>query len=120
MVTELGDDSLFVPKEALCLMVVSHLSAFKVPIGYFLIHELGGVKGSNLVLQGLTKLHSVWVSIVSLTIDAAAPTVAMMKKLGCSLDPDNIKSYFIHPATGKPVRNSFGDLKKSFLMEKVI
>ena len=123
MGTELDDDSLPVAKEALTFMVVSHTSAFKVPIGYFLIDGLGSAERSNLVLKALSKLHSVGVNIVSLTFNGSAPNVGMLKHLGCNLDPSNIKSYFSHPATGKPVcifmdpchmfklvRNAFGDL----------
>lgn len=64
-------------------------------------------------------------NVVSLTFDDAIPNLAMMKNLGCNLDPENIRSYFAHPVTGKPVcvfldpchmfklvRNSLGDLGK--------
>lgn len=123
MGTELDDDCLPVAKEALTLMVVSHKSAFKVPVGYFLINGLGGIERSNLVLQALSELHSVGVNIVSLTCDGSAPNLSMLTHLGCSLQPHNIKSHFSHPSTGKPVcalldpchmfklvRNSLGNL----------
>jgi len=92
-----------------------------------LIDGLGSVERSNLVLQALCKLHSVGVNIVSLTFDGSAPNLGMLKNLGCSLEPDNIKSHFSHPSSGQPlcvfldpchmfklIRNSFGDLGKFF------
>ena len=125
MGTQLNDDCLPEAKEALTFMVVSHRSAFKVPVGYFLIDGLGSIERSNLVLQALSKLHSFGVNIVSLTCDGSAPNVSMLRNLGCSLEPHDIKSHFHHPSTGKPVcifldachmfklvRNSFGDLGK--------
>lgn len=109
-------------------VVVCHTFAFKVPVGYFLIDGLGGTERGNLVLQVLTKFHSVGVNIVSLTFDGATPNVSVVKNFSCNLDPDNVKLYFNHPASGKPVcvsldschmfklvRNSYSDLK-SLLM----
>ena len=71
MGTELDDDCLPVAKEALTFMVVSHRSSLKVPVGYFLIDGLGSTERSEIVLQALSKLHSVGVNIVSLTCDGS-------------------------------------------------
>ena len=49
--TELDGDCLPVAKAALTLMVVPHRSAFKVPVGYFLIDGLGSIERSQIVLQ---------------------------------------------------------------------
>lgn len=101
------------------------MSHFKLPIGYFLIDGLGSVERSKIVLQSLSKLHEVGVKIVSLTFDGSAPNLGMLRNLGCSFEPDNIKSHFSHPCTGQPVcvfldschtlkliKNVLGDLAK--------
>ena len=97
MGTELDDDCLPVAKEALTLMVVSHKSSFKVPIGYFLIDGLGSIERSNLVMQALSKLHSVGVNIVSLTCDGSPPNVSMITHLGCNLEPHYISHTSVIP-----------------------
>jgi hypothetical protein len=124
MGTELNDDSLPVAKEALVFMVVALNCSWKMQVGYFLIDGLPAIERKNLISQCLQKLHSVGVSVESLTFDGAASNIAMVKQLGCDLDVNNMKSYFNHPVTELPVRvfldpyhmlklvrNSLGDMK---------
>ena len=124
MGTELDDDQLPVAKEALTFMAVALDGSFKLPVGYFLIAGLGASERSSLVQQCIDKLHSVGVTVVSLTLDGAAANMSMLTMFGCSFQYDNIKSTFSHPLTSKEigvfldpchmlklVRNSFADKK---------
>lgn len=104
-------------------MVVSHKSSYELPIGCFSISGFGSNERSNLVLQALEKLHSVGIKVISLTFDGAATNLGMEKILGCSMKPNNLKSYFYHSCTNeqvcifldpchmfKLIRNALGDL----------
>jgi len=101
-------------------------TAFKVPVGYFLIDGLGGTERANLVHQFLSKLHEVGITVISLTFDGSAANLAMANHLGCKLDvltyefvtsfkhplADYNVSLFLDPCHMlKLVRNTLGDKK---------
>lgn len=126
MGTELDNDtdSLPVAREALTFMIVSVNDSWKLPVGYFLTAGLGAREKGNLVEQCLTMLHSVGVTVISLTCDGASTNLSMIKNLGCTFEFDTVESAFPHPVTKKPVcifldpchmlklvRNCFGDKK---------
>lgn len=103
MGTQLDSDTLPIAKNALTCMVVAVNDHWKLPVGYFLIDGLNGTERSNLVLKCLEKLAAVGIDVISLTFDGAGCNVAMVKKLGCKLDPNDLKTFFLHPVTGKPI-----------------
>lgn len=103
MGTQLDSDILPVAKNALTFMVVAVNDHWKLPVGYFLIDGLNGTERSNLVLKCLEKLDAVGVNVISMTFDGASCNVAMAKNLGCKLDPNDLKTFFLHPVTCKPI-----------------
>lgn len=89
--------------DALVFLVVPINSRFKVPIGYFLISGMKGEQKATLVLQAISMCHDVKVNIVAVTFDGCPANLTMAKKLGCNLDPKNLKTAFKHPETGANV-----------------
>ena len=79
-------------------MLVCLNSNWKVPCGYFLINGMTGDERANIINQCLLKLHDVGVSVVSVTCDGPSCNFSMMKALGLTLEPQNMKSWFLHPA----------------------
>lgn len=98
MGSEIGDDSLPMAKEALMFMVASVNGTWKLPVGYFLIADLGPAERANFVKQCLTKLYYAGVTVASLTSN-----ITMINNLGCTFEFDTIESAFKHLVTEKPV-----------------
>ena len=78
MGTEFDDDSLPIAKEALTFMIVSVNGSWRPPIDYLFIAGLGAKERGNLVQQCLTKLHSVGVTVTSLTFDGVSSNLSMI------------------------------------------
>jgi len=95
---KLEDDSNPIATEALVFMVVAVNSNWKLPVGYFLVAGLSGTDRANLVRQCLMKLYDVGIHVTSLTCDGPSCHFSMMKELGASLDPFQLKPYFMHPS----------------------
>ena len=91
-------DSVPVASEALVLMLVAMNSNWKIPCGYFFIAGMSGEERANMIKQCLLKLHDTGVLVSSITCDGPSCNFAMMDALGVKLDPQNITSYFPHPA----------------------
>lgn len=113
--------------QALVLLLVSQTERWKLPVGFFLIHSMTGEQRALIIQQCLYKCQENGVDVVSLTIDGCAANIAMVKKLGCSLEPQAMKTTFRHPSAHyqvavfldachmlKLVRNAFEN-KKRFL-----
>lgn len=113
--------------QALVLLLVSQTERWKLPVGFFLIHSMTGEQRASIVKQCLYKCEENGVDVVSLTLDGCAANITMLKKLGCSLEPQAMKTTFPHPSAGsevavfldachmlKLVRNTFEN-KKRFL-----
>ena len=96
--SSLDDDSTPVATEALVLMLVCLNGNWKVPCGYFLIDGMTGNERANIINQCLLKLHDVGVYVASVTCDGPSCNFSMMKALGITLEPHNMKSWFVHPA----------------------
>jgi len=96
--SSIEDDSTPVATEALVLMLVCLNGNWKVPCGYFLIDGMTGDERANIINQCLLKLYDVGVYVASVTCDGPSCNFAMMKALGLSLEPLNMKSWFVHPA----------------------
>ncbi|KAL6445162.1 hypothetical protein ACFW04_002207 [Cataglyphis niger] len=71
---------------ALVVMLVS-INDWKLPIAYYLINSLSGNERIVIINKS----------------DGAACNLSIFKKLGASLDIDNLKPFFTHPSTGKNV-----------------
>lgn len=120
-------DSLDIAKECFVLMVVSVNENWKLPIGYFLVSNLNSSQKAEIIKHALNLLHSIGVTIISLTFDGCATNLTTSKLLGCNFNSDTLITYFtfddipnkivtfMDPAHMiKLVRNAFGE-KKQFL-----
>lgn len=96
-------DYLAEAKEALVFLVTSINGSFKIPVGYFLVAGVTGEQRASLVRQCIELLEETGIEITSLTFDGCPANISMAKELGCSLNIDNIKPYFSHPLTNKPI-----------------
>lgn len=86
------------------LMLVSLNDSFKLPLGFFFINGFSAEQRSNIILMCLERCHAVGAEVVSLTFDGCASNFAAAKQLGCNFDDTfNLKTYFEHPITKKPV-----------------
>lgn len=90
-------------KEVLVFLVTAINGAWKIPVGYFLIDGVTGEQRSNLVRQCLELLEDTGIQVTSMTFDGCPANITMAKKLGCSFEVENLKSYFEHPVTRQPV-----------------
>lgn len=89
--------------QAYVLMLVSLNDSFKLPLGYFFINGLAAEQRRNIIQMCLTKCHEVGAEVVSLTFDGCASNFATAKLLGCDFATNNMKTFFDHPITQKPV-----------------
>ena len=95
------DDSAPIAKDALVFMVVGVSETWKVSVGYFFIDGLSGKERANLVKLCIKKLHDVGVEVISLICDGPSCHFAMLRELGASMSPPNLKPYFTHPLDKK-------------------
>lgn len=80
--------------EALVFLAVGVTGHWKQVIGYFLINGISADLQKELVLYAISNLKEVGVSVRALTLDGLKANMSMLKKLGCSIEPENIKSHF--------------------------
>ncbi|CAG9136584.1 unnamed protein product [Plutella xylostella] len=80
--------------DALVFLVVSLHGKWKVPIGYFLIRKLNADQKVFLLTEEIKLCNEANVIVKAVTFDGCPANLAMAKKLGCSLDPDNLKTVF--------------------------
>ncbi|RVE40921.1 hypothetical protein evm_014429 [Chilo suppressalis] len=84
--------------EALVFQIVSYGHYFKCPIAYFFIPNcLSGDLLAELLHTAIILLHEIDITVRSLTCDGAASNIKAYECLGCSLEEDNWKPYFLHP-----------------------
>lgn len=91
-------------------MLVAINGRWKLPIGYFLVHGLGGEQRRNLVLQAASFTHEKGAHIVSLTCDGAAANLSLLHSLGCKMDLTELDASFPHPVTKKAFLCHVGSL----------
>lgn len=92
--------------QALVFMLVNINGNFKIPIAYYLIVSLMAEEKVTILSEILRYLHENEIDVRSVTFDGAPANITMCEKLGACLkqhDRKNIKSYFEHPCTQKPV-----------------
>lgn len=114
--------------DALVLMAVGLVAAWKIPIGYFLNNGLTGSILKNIIVEAITMLEEYDLEVVAVVCDGLASNVMMGKLLGCRIHEDsaeNFKTSFPHPKAAdreislifdaahglKLLRNLFGDKK---------
>lgn len=83
--------------EALFFQIVSYTTNFKCPIAYFLINKTDANIQAQLIKTILRSLHECGVVIKSITADGARTNIATFKNLGCDLNPEDLKPFFVHP-----------------------
>ena len=81
------DDTTPAATEAFVVMAVGVNSAWKIPLGYFLINSLSGEERAKLIKICVNKLNEIGVQIVGLTCDAPATNLSMMTKLNINSKP---------------------------------
>lgn len=108
--------------DALVYLVVPLHGKWKIPIGYFLINKVTADQKVFLLTQAIELCNEANIVIKAVTFDGCPANIAMAKKLGCNLEPDNLKTVFnvnnneiavfLDPAHMiKLVRNSFEHYK---------
>ena len=122
------DDNAPAASEVLALMCVGVNSHFKILLGYFFVNGLSGAEKANLVRVTFQKIHDTGARGISLTCDGPSAHFAMLRELGASLDPENLRPFFSHPTDSslniyifldlvhmlKLVRNTLGSEKVLF------
>ena len=123
--TGFNDDNVGVAKETFVLLLVAVNGHWKILVAYFLTDGLNSKEKANIISECLIKVHETGVQVISLTFDGTAANLSMMKILGADFsDVRNLKPYFQHPISAKPVflildachmlklvRNYFGEKK---------
>jgi len=84
-------------------MAVGIHGSWKVPLGYFLITSINSTIQAQLLSTAFELLNEAGIEALSLTLDGHQTNLSTVKKLGCSLHPENIKHHFPHPVTGNPI-----------------
>lgn len=119
------DDTTPAATEAFVIMAVGVNSAWKIPLGYFMINSLNAGERATLIKLCANKLKEIGIQVVGLTCDAPATNLAMMSNLGVSLIPENpLTDFFPFDHSDEPVsiifdachmiklvRNTFADCK---------
>lgn len=80
--------------EVLVYFVVPLNGKWKLPIGYFFINKLTADQKVFLLTQAIEHCNKANVIIKAVTFDGCPANISMAKKLGCKLDPDNLKPFF--------------------------
>ncbi|CAB3246933.1 unnamed protein product [Arctia plantaginis] len=104
--------------DALVFLVVPLHGKWKVPIGYFFINKVTADQKKFLLTQAIELCFEAGLVVKAVTFDGCPANIAMAKKLGCDLNPNNLKTVFkvqnneiaifLDPAHMiKLVRNSF-------------
>lgn len=87
--------------EALVFIVVALNYHWKIPVGYFLIHELTAEEKANLLKTCLININETGAIVKTLTFDGVASNISMAKHLGADLT--NQISWFPHPSTQEEI-----------------
>ena len=111
---------------AMVVMCNSLLSAWKIPVGYFLIgNKFTGAQRAELVLKVLEKIKETGAIITNIVCDNPKTNHTMVKCLGASIDPEDLKPFLLlknvdgsniyvildPPHVLKLTRNTLGDYK---------
>lgn len=83
-----------IAKESLTFLVNCVNDRWKMPVAYFLIHKLDTDDQAFLIEEVVYFLESNQIDVVSVTFDGLKTNLSTAKKLGASLDPENLQPYF--------------------------
>ena len=124
---DLGDGPGDTPAtHGMVLLCTSLLQGWKIPVCYFLIgNKFSGIQRAELVLKVLERLKETGAIITNIVCDNPKSNHAMVRHLGASLNPDDIKPYLTlknvdgsliyvildPPHVLKLTRNTLGDYK---------
>ena len=75
-----SDPNSSVASEALVLLAVDIFGYWKQPIAYFLNDGMSGYNLAQLISDALERLHSIGISVVTLTLDGHQSNQAAVKK----------------------------------------
>lgn len=101
--TNIDSNDIPTARYALVLMAVCLNDYWKIPVSYYLINGLSSDERAGLINRCLQELHEVKANVISITTDGAACNLSTFKKLGASLDMENLKTFFYHPCTKENV-----------------
>jgi hypothetical protein len=75
-----------------------NMAMFKIPVhAYFLTDGLTADVKCNLIVEAITRLHTVNVRVTSVVCDGPSTNFSVGSKLGASLTADNMRPYFQNP-----------------------
>lgn len=94
-------DSEDLATEALVFLAVGVTGTWKQIIAYFLINGISASVQKELVLHAMELLFEIGIPVKALVMDGLKTNLSMLRKLGCSTSPDDIRSYFLTPAGEK-------------------
>ena len=67
-------------------------SAFKIPMGHFLIKKLNSEQKTSLVTMCLQKLDKIGATVISICCDGPPTNIALAKQLGVELDLEDLST----------------------------
>lgn len=120
-----ADGKLPVANNALVFMLTILNFCVSIPIAYYNITTLDGNEKKNLLLDIMTTLHDVGVTVTNVTFDGLKSNQTACELLGASFDPHKPIPFFLHPVSKhkvyvildpchmlKLIRNALGDLSR--------
>lgn len=120
---ESDDNKLRVANNVLVFMATVLDFEVSIPIAYYAINSLKADQKEELLHEILAELFRIGIKVANITFDGLAANLRLCERLGCSLDIDNPKPYFVNSFDGskifiifdpvhmiKLIRNSLGDL----------
>ena len=90
-------------KEVLVFLVNAINDRFKIPVAYYFVNGLSACEKANIINEVLVFLDDADIVISSITFDGAPSNLATAKKLGASLDINNLEPYFYHPLSRQKI-----------------
>lgn len=94
-------DSEDLATEALVFLAVGTTGTWKQIVAYFLIKGISATVQKELVLHAIESLSEIGIPVKALVMDGLKTNLSMARKLGCSTDPEDIRSYFFTPSGDK-------------------
>lgn len=98
--------------------------AFSIPVAYHFIKSLKKDEKKDLLIDVVTALTQIGITIVNITFDGLSTNFLVCKSLGACLDTNDLHPYFQNPVDGRKIyiildachmlklwRNSLGNLK---------
>jgi hypothetical protein len=105
-----------IAKEAVFFMAIGLTGHWKIPVAYALTCGLPACKQASICKNVMMKLHEIGIRVVAVVTDGLSSNISMYKQFGCSFEPDNMRTTFLHPADSKPVYALFDACHQLTLM----